>query len=140
MAPECRRGIRGTSSDPLFEPIEYPFRRCSRSANSFLVFSLFLARSRSLGFRERLAPLKIRELSQRANNDAADWRAALELESEFCIVHGRDQTKQLLRLRALVFRLLHPGSPFSPFLLSLPPTVLLIGRHRHRRHRPRRPE
>jgi len=89
----------GHCNDPLFEFVEYPFRRCSRSANSILVFSIFFARSRSLGFRERLAPLKNRELLQRANNDAADWRTALELEAEFCIVHGRDQTKQLLRPR-----------------------------------------
>lgn len=127
--PERHRGIRGTVSDPLFEPVEYPFRRCSRSANSFLVFSLFLARSRSLRFRERLAPRKNRELSQRANNDAADWRTALELEAEFCIVHGRDQTKQLLRPRlssvsfvqAHLFLFL-----FLPSFRSSSPSVVIV--------------
>lgn len=80
----------GIKNSALFEAqLNIPFGVVlSLSANSFLVFSLFLTRSRSLGFRKRLAlPLKNRELL-RANNDVADWRTALELETEFCIVPG----------------------------------------------------
>jgi len=132
----------GHRSDSLFELVEYPFRRCSRSANSILVFSIFFARSRSLGFRERLASLKNRELLQRANNDAADWRTALELEAEFCIVHWA-RPDETAASSALVFRLLRPRPRlFLPSLCFFLQRLLFVGRHRHRRRRRRlrRPE